>query len=304
MMKKLICLALCISLLAVTGLSFAGEPIVVTDMAGREIRLSAPAQRVVALAAADVEILYAVGAGDVLVGRGAYCDYPAECLEVPSVDSGAETSVEDILALSPDVVIMPTMAQTEEQVNQLEDAGVTVVVTDAQDLDGVYEAIDLVSVVVGQNTRGAALVASLIDGFDAVAAKAKDTGKTVYFEVSPLQWGLWTAGGGTFMDEIASMVGLVNVFGDLDGWAQIDAEQVIAANPDIIVTITMYYGEGPTPVEEILGREGWENITAVREGQVYNADSNAISRPGPRLLDAARDLVDFLNGAAAEAPAA
>ena len=277
--------------------------VTVTDMMGRTVTLDEPATRVVALSAADCEVLFAVGAGDTLVGRGEFCDWPAECLSVPSVNSGAETSVEDILALEPDVVIMPTMAQTEEQVKQLEKAGVTVVVTDAQDLDGVYEAIDLISCVVGHNTQGALLVANLIDGFDALRARGADSGKTVYFEVSPLQWGLWTAGGGTFMDELAELAGLTNVFGDLDGWQQIDEEQVLAADPDYIVTITMYYGEGPTPVEEIASRPGWENLKAVKNGQILNADSNEISRPGPRLLDAAKMLIDFVYGVA-EAPAA
>ena len=70
--------------------------VTLTDMTGREITLDAPAERVVALTAADCEILYALGAGDLLVGRGEYCDYPAEVLDVPSVQSGYETNIEPV----------------------------------------------------------------------------------------------------------------------------------------------------------------------------------------------------------------
>ena len=96
--------------------------VTVTDMTGREITLDAPAERVVALTASDCEILYALGAGDLLVGRGEYCDYPAEVLDVPSVQSGYDTNIEQIIALEPQVLLMSTMAQTEEQVQQLEAA--------------------------------------------------------------------------------------------------------------------------------------------------------------------------------------
>ena len=118
----------------------------------------------------------------------------------------------------------------------------------------------------------------------------------MYFEVSPLQYGLWTAGKGTFMDELATLCGLTNAFADVEGWSGISEEQVLERDPDYIVTITMYYGEGPTPVEEIASRAGWENLKAVQNGNIYNADSNAVSRPGPRLVDAAWELYDFVYG--------
>ena len=91
------------------------------------------------------------------------------------------------------------------------------------------------------------------------------------------------------------MCGLTNVFGDIEGWNAISEEQVIARDPDYIITITMYYGEGPTPVEEILSREGWQEIKAVKNRAILNADSNAISRPGPRLKDAAEEIFAFIN---------
>jgi len=288
-------IALLLGLLTGSALSAPAAPISVTDMTGREIQLDAPAARVVALTASDCEILFALGAGDTLAGRGAYCDYPAEALDVPAVQSGADTNIEQIVALEPQVVIMSTMAQTEEQVAALEAAGVQVVISNAHDIAGVYEAVELIGAVTGRTEEAAALVQGMQAAFGEIAAKAAGNGaKTVYFEVSPLQWGLWTAGSGTFMDELAAMLGLKNAFGDVRGWGEISQEQVIERDPDYIVTIAMYFGDGPTPVEEILGREGWRDLKAVKGGTILNADSDAISRPGPRLVEAAEDLYQFV----------
>ena len=106
------------------------------------------------------------------------------------------------------------------------------------------------------------------------------------------------------MDDLAHLLGLTNAFADVQGYGEISQEQVLARDPDFIVTITMYYGEGPTPVEEIMSREGWQELKAVRNGTILNADTNEISRPGPRLLDAAETLYQFIYEPAALAPAA
>lgn len=271
--------------------------VTVTDMAGREITLSEPAERVVALTASDCEILYAIGAGDTLVGRGEYCDYPAAVLDVPSVQSGYETNIEQILALEPQVLLMSTMAQTKEQVQQLENAGVRVVVSDAQDIEGVYTAIELIGALMGRNDEASAVVSGMRSVFDEIREKSSGDGsETIYFEVSPLEWGLWAAGSGTFMDEVAGMLGLSNCFADVEGWGAISEEQVLERDPDYILTISMYYGEGPTPAEEIMSRPGWENITAVKNSAILNLQNNELSRPAPRLADGARMLFDFVYG--------
>ncbi len=306
MFKKYLSLMLAALLLCCVNFSMADSAgITVTDMHGREITLAEPATRIVALQPSDCEILCAIGCEDALVGRGQYCDYPASVLDLPVVQSGAETNVEEILALNPQVVLMNDMAQSEEQVRQLEDNGVKVVVSKAADIEGVYYAIRMIGTLMGKAENAESVIADMQATFDEIRAAGKDEGKTVYFEVSPLQWGLWTAGKGTFMDELAEICGLKNAFADLEDWQAISEEQVLARDPDYIVTITMYYGEGPTPVEEILGREGWGELKAVVNQQVLNADSNAISRPGPRLKEAAIELYNFINGVEAEeAPAA
>ena len=122
MSKKLF--ALLLAALMVCGAALAlADGIAVTDMHGREITLDVPATRIVALTPSDCEILCAIGGGDALVGRGKYCDYPESVTELPVVQSGAETNIEEILALEPQIVLMSDMSQTEEQAKLLEQNG-------------------------------------------------------------------------------------------------------------------------------------------------------------------------------------
>ena len=275
----------------------SGGPVTITDMKGREVTLTEPATRVIGLTADDCENLYAIGAGDTLVGRGEYCDYPPEVSNIPSVQSGTDTNLEQIIALKPQLLLMDTMNQTKEQVTALENAGITCVVLDAQDIGGVYTEIELLGELMGMQDNAEKVINDMKAGFAAVSADAdKNKGKTVYFEVSPLQYGLWAAGSGTFMDEVAGMLGLTNCFSDVSGWAQISEEQVIARNPDYIVTISMYTGDGPKPDEEIMGRTGWDKITAVKNKAVLVLENNELSRPTYRLADGAKLLDEFVNG--------
>ena len=277
-----------------------GASVTVTDMFDREVTLSEPATRIVALTASDCEILCALGCEELLVGRGAYCDYPASIQALPIVQSGADTNIEEILALEPQVVVMGDMAQSKEQVEMLERNGVKTVVSNANDMEGVYTAIRIIGALVGKDAEAGALIGDMQAAFDGMREGSENTGKTVYFEVSPLQYGLWTAGSNTFMDELAAMCGLTNAFADISGWGAVSEEQVIVRDPDYIVTVAMYFGEGPTPVEEIMGRTGWDGMKAVRSDAILNADSDSISRPGPRLKDAALELYNFIQEHEAE----
>ncbi|MBP3454211.1 MAG: ABC transporter substrate-binding protein [Clostridia bacterium] len=296
MSKKLVSLFLAV-LMLITTAALAEEAITVTDMFGRAITLEEPATRIIATEPADCEILYALGCGDALVGRGLYCDYPAEVTALPTVHSGADTNLEEILALDPQVVIMNDMAHTVEQVSLLEQNGVKVITTNADSIDEVYQAIRLIGQVMGKNDEAETLITDMQSTFDGIAAKAVKTDKTIYFEVMPLEWGLWSAGTGTFMQELAEVCGMKNAFADLDGWQPISQEQVIERDPDYIVLVT---GMGDTAVDEVMNRPGWQDIKAIQNGKVYNADSYTLTRPAPRLKDAAIDLYNFLYDIAEE----
>ena len=280
------------------AVSSAAQALTVTDMAGQEVTLPQTVTRVVALSPSDCEILYALGAGDKIVARGEYCDWPAEVQQVESVGTGNETNLEQIIALEPQIVFMNAMAQTVEQVQRLNSAGIAVVVSNAADIAGVYQSIELIGTCMGLQAEAAVVAADMKAGFEEAAALVPDDAKEtrVYFEVSPLEYGLWTAGSDTFMSEIADMLQLTNVFSDLSGWAAISQEQVIERNPDYIISITMYFGEGPTPEEEIASRDGWNAIAAVQSGNVFTLDADEMSRPGPRLANAARSLAVLIYG--------
>ena len=271
----------------------------IVDMTGREVYIQAPATKIVALTAADVEIIFALGAEDTLVGRGEYCDYPAEALEIQSVQSGYETNIEQIIALEPQLLIMSQMGQTQEQVQQLENAGIVTFVTYAQSIDETYIAIDLIGQLTGKKTEAANLITTMREAFEdlsARAAVAEGEQESIYFEVSPLEFGLWTAGADTFMNEVAVLLGIRNIFGDVSGWAEISEEQVIERDPDYILTVGMYFGDGPTPIESILSRQGWGNISAIKNEAILNLTNDELSRPGPRLADGARMLYEFVYG--------
>ena len=294
MSKKLVSLFLAVLMLfSMTAVMAEGSTITVTDMFGREVTIEGPVTRIIAMEPSDCEMLYAIGCEDALVGRGKYCDYPASVLELPAVQSGANTNLEEILALNPQVVVMSDMAHTTEQVELLEQNGIRVIGTDANSIEEVYTNIRLLGKIMGKDAEAEAVIADMQATFADVAAKSEKTDKTIYFEVMPLEWGLWSAGTNTFMHELAEICGMKNAFADIDGWQQVSQEQVIERSPDYIVLVT---GMGETAVDEVMSREGWENITAIKNGAVYNADSYAMTRPAPRLAEAVVDLYNFLNG--------
>lgn len=273
----------------------------VTDMAGETVILKEIPRRILALSPSDCEILWAIGAGEQVIGRGSDCDWPQEILELPAVVSGANMNLEQVIAMDPDVVLMSRITQTQAQEDALEAAGITVIYSDAHDnnetMEGVYSAMAMLGSVTGREAEAQKLIEDTKNLFAQLQENIpQGSEKTVYFEVSPLEYGLWTAGPGTFMHEIADSLGVENIFSDLEGWCEVSEEQVLARNPDYIVSVTMFYGDGPSPEEEICSRNGWEAITAVKNGAVMNFGNNELTRPGPRLAEGAQILFDFFYG--------
>ena len=299
MSKKLVSLFLAVLMIfSMTAVMAEDSAITVTDMFGREVTLSEPATRIVVMQPSDCEILCAIGCEDAIVGRGQYVDYPESILDVPVVQSGAETNVEEILALEPQVVLLNSMSQSEEQVKQLEENGVKVVVSTTSNIESVYTAITLIGKLMGKDAEAEAVITDMQTTFDDINAKSAGLDKEGYFEISPLQWGLYSAGSSSYMNELAEICGMKNIFADQeDAWLSVSEEQVIERNPDFIVLIT---GMGSEGVDEVLSREGWGDINAIKNQKVFNDDDSCMARPSPRLKDAAIELYNFVNEIEAE----
>ncbi|HZK19380.1 MAG TPA: ABC transporter substrate-binding protein [Treponemataceae bacterium] len=301
--KRILCIAFFAAFASMVCAGGVKEPSVgktLTDNVGRKVIIPTSPTKIIVTQPADLEIVYELGAKDLIIGRGTYCDFPAEVSDIVDIGSGETLGIEQIIALEPDFVIMGIMGQTREQVEMIEATGVPVIATKATNIAEMYSTIHLIGEALGVSKKATALVDNMKKNFLDIENKAKQqssyTTQSVYFEVSPLQWGLWTAGNNTFMTELANLCGIHNVFADVDGWAAISEEQVLEKNPDFIVTITMYFGKGPKPINEIMQRTGWDRVNAVSNKKILNPDANIASRPAPRLVQAAQEFYTFFYG--------
>lgn len=277
--------------------SVADEKFSVTDSKGTVVVIEKIPEKIIALLPSDVEILYALGVQDKLVAVGEYANFPEDVKEKKKLGSGPNTNVEEIINLDPDIVFFGQMEQTEAMVEQLRQAGITVIVSNDQNIEDVYNTIEMMGRITGKSKDAQKIIEDMKAGFAELKEKAAKKDRVrAYIEVSPLQFGLWTCGKGTFIHELSEIVGIENVFAEIEGWGQISEEQVIAKNPDIILTtVGEDYGV-EKPVEDILSRETWKGIKAVADGKVYMLDAEMTARPVPRLLDAARDMYRLVYG--------
>jgi iron complex transport system substrate-binding protein len=268
------------------------EPMVFSDGLGRAVTLATVPQRIVSMAPSATEILYAVGAGNQMVGRDSFSNYPDQAKSLVDVGGSMGTySYELIASLAPDLVVA-TEINTPEQVKALEDLGITVYyITNPTSLDGLYPILETMGMITGHEDVSTALVDSLKDRVDAVSAKtsAVTTTPLVFYELDGSEPAKpWTAGPGTFIDQLITMAGGRNVGSVLTGsWAQISVEELLVQNPQIILLGDAAYGVTP---EQVAARAGWETIDAVRNGQVFAFNDDLTSRVGPRLVDALEAL--------------
>jgi len=269
-----------------------------TDDLGREITLSSNPQRIVSLAPSNTEILFAIGAGAQVVGRDEFSDYPAEAASLESIGgSFGDYNVEAIVALKPDLVLAAEI-NTPELVKQLEDLGIVVYyLKNPTTLEEMYNNLETVAQLTGHDASG--LVSSLKARVAAVDEKIAplDSKPSVFYEIDASDPAKpYTYGPGSFGDLLIDRAGGVNV-GNVaaDPYPQLSLEQVVVANPSIIVLGDSIYGVTP---DSVLQRPGWESIEAVKSKQIFPIDDNLISRPGPRLVDGLEALAQILHSGA------
>ena len=273
-------------------------PITLTDGLGREVTLESPAQRIVSLAPSNTEILFAVGAGDQVVGRDEFSNYPESVSGLPSVGgSYNKYNYESIVALQPDLVLAAEI-NTAEQVQALEDLGLKVfLLPNPSDLDEMYTRLMTVAKLTGHQAETERLVESLKQRVASVKLKvaASSIRPKVFYELDGTQdpSAPWTFGQGTFLDALVAMAGGENAAGGLkDPYAQISIEELLVQNPDIILLGDSAYGVTPESLKE---RAGWDAIQAVKDGKVYPFNDDLVSRPGPRLVDGLEALAKIIH---------
>lgn len=266
-----------------------------TDGLGREVALEAPALRVVSLAPSNTEILFALGAGDKVVGRDEFSDYPEEAKALPSVGgSMGEYSVEAIVALEPDLVLAAGI-NNPELVKQLEDLGITVYyLANPTTLEEMYVNLEIVAQLTGEDPTK--LTDSLKARVAAVDEKIAPLSSrpSVFYEIDATDPSKpYTYGPGTFGDLLISRAGGFNIASQVtDPYPQLSLEQIVTDNPSVIILGDSMWGVTP---ESVAARPGWESVAAVQNGQVFAFDDNLVSRPGPRLVDGLEQLAKLLH---------
>jgi len=266
-----------------------------TDGLGREITLAGPAQHVVSLAPSNTEILFAIGAGSQVVGRDQLSDFPEAAKTVTDIGSTFDAlNTEQIVSLKPDLVLAAEI-NTPEQVKQLTDLGLTVYyLKNPLTLEEMYGNLEVVAQLTGHEEETATLIESLKKRVAAVDEKIATISSrpNVFYELDATDPAKpYTAGKGTFIDQLIDRAGGHNIASTLEGYPQMSLEQVVAADPSFIILGDSAYGITP---ESIAQRPGWENLSAVKNNQVFPFDDNLVSRPGPRLVNALEELAKLL----------
>jgi len=269
---------------------------VLTDGLGRKVEFTKPALSVVSMAPSNTEILYAIGAGPQVVGRDEFSDYPAEAKSLPSVGgSMGQYSYEQIAALKPDLVLAGGI-NTPEQVKALEDLGLKVFyLGNPTTLEEMYANLETVARLTGHEADAANLIDSLKTRVKAVDDKlAGVTDKpVVFYEIDASDPNKpYTTGPGTFIDLLIARAGGQNLPGLKDAYPQVSLEQIVLANPAIILLGDAQYGTTP---QAVAARPGWSGIAAVQNSRVLPFDDNLVSRPGPRLVDGLEALAKAIH---------
>lgn len=274
------------------------EPVVttLTDGLGREFSFETPFQRIVSIAPSNTEIVFAVGAGDQLVGREDFADYPPEALEVPSIGSTyGELNLEAILGLDPDLILAAEITPSE-QIQAMEEVGLQVfVISNPEAFEDLFANVETVGILTGHEPEAQGLSDELRARYETVLnAVGSAQPKMMFYEIdgtdpsSP-----WTAGTGTFQQLMITLAGGENVAADIELWGQINLEDLVVRDPEVILFATGPFI--PTTIESLLDRPGWGEIQAVVNGEVYAIDTDFVDVPGPRLVDGLELMARYLH---------
>lgn len=279
-------------LLAIVPMSQAAS-VSVTDFAGREVTLPKPATRLIALAPHIVENTYSAGAGDLLVGAVSYADYPPEARKLPRVGSYQSWSLEGILQLKPDLVLLWASGNGLDRARSLERLGIPVYISEPRRLEDIPQTLRDIGQLTGRSTTAEPAAAELEQALAQLAERNRDkTSLSVLYQVwnQPLQ----TLNGSHLISDVISLCGARNVFADAASLApKISVEAVIARNPDAIVASGMDEAR-PEWLDEWLA---YPQLRAVANNALFFVPPDYIQRPTARVLLGATSLCRQLDSA-------
>lgn len=268
----------------------AAFPRAVTDASGTEVKLAAPARRIVSLSAGLTEVLFAIGAGDRLVATDRFSDYPDAAKRTPKLEYSAP-SAEATLAFTPDLVIMTRRQKPE--VPQFRSLGLPVLYLDeAASVRGVLDQIVMLGSLTGQDTQAQALVASMQQRIDGVTAKLSGVqqGPRVFLELSPE---LHSVGTDSFIGGMLTLLKAQNAAkGAPSAFPQLTAEAVIAFNPEVVLLTDA--ASAKQSEATVAARPGWASVSAVQNRRVHAVEANLVNRPGPRVADGLEAMARLL----------
>jgi len=301
-MKKVLAILLCILLIlslssctksdSATNQSESeeGYPLTVTDSLGRKVVLERAPQKLVSLSPAVTEILFAIGAGEQVIGVSEYCDYPEEALEKPKMGDFMNPNFEVILEAEPDIIFVAAGVQ-EDFINRFTELGIAVITLDAEDIEQVLTNIKLAGAITNHQQEANLLVEELEERIEAVRTKVFVSSKmpTVFFEV----WDdpLMTAGPGTFIHDLIELAGGKNIADDLpEQFAEFSKELLLERNPDIY----LINNHAHTP-EDVKTRPGYAQLKAVQSDMIYAIEDDLVTLPGPRIVDGLEQMAQIIH---------
>jgi iron complex transport system substrate-binding protein len=299
---------LALSLLVVVALVAAGacggskpKPetgFTVTDDLGKTFSFDGPVNSIVSLAPANTEIVFAIGAGDKLIGRTDYCDYPPEAASVESVGSFDSPNKEKIVMLNPDVILAADIHDKSGDTAWLQEKGLKVITLNPQTLTDILADISLVGQITGNEAKAEELVADMQSRIDYVAQKTASLSDNQRPRVLQVTWHdpLWTEGQGSFVDALIKIAGGVNIFSDVSGDAQVDLETAVIGNPEVIIVFTNAGSDTTQSYDYIIGSDSpFKTTDAYKNGRIYLVDADVASRPGPRIVEALEMYAKFIH---------
>ncbi|NLM46570.1 MAG: cobalamin-binding protein [Firmicutes bacterium] len=270
----------------------AAYPLQFTDDLGRTVTLERKPERLVSLLPSLTETIFAVGAGERLVGVTTFCNYPEEALEIEKIGNLYDLNIELILSLEPDLVLTGRSETLQQSLSFLDDNKIPYVVVDPQSLDEIGEAIIKVGTLLDCKAEGEALAAKLSAERAELEAKAAAIPEAerprVFVLLDPES--LWTVGDGEYLSEMIAAAGGVNVAAEQgSGYFQLSEEVLLTIDPDVFIcTYPMR--------DQVMAKAGWQSLSAVKNGRVYDVSSDPVSRPGPRFVQGLEELYGIFSG--------